>query len=214
MGRIAKPDSWIERECEKCGKAFKVKADTVRRGYGRYCSVPCARSGSPTRKRNRTTLQCATCGQRFERHVCALAKSVGENAFCSRNCWYQFNQRDNHYLWAGGQDGRMNPEGVAWRKAVIKRDRGHCRICYSRARIEAHHILSFTTHPEVRWDVANGITLCHKCHRQIHRQQPHSPDDVRILQSIAEMRVVTWDEWLDDGPGFDSDPPVTVLPPE
>lgn len=53
-----------------------------------------------------------------------------------------------------------------WRKLVWSRDNWKCKInnqdCLGR--IEAHHILGFTEYPELRYDINNGITLCHYHH--------------------------------------------------
>ena len=59
-----------------------------------------------------------------------------------------------------------------WRKAVFERDGYTCVHCGAksvegkRVRIEADHILQFATHPEKRFDVDNGRTLCAPCHRK------------------------------------------------
>lgn len=49
-----------------------------------------------------------------------------------------------------------------WRKEVRDRDGHKCKIgnrdCVER--LETHHILSWRDHPELRYDVNNGITLC------------------------------------------------------
>ena len=49
-----------------------------------------------------------------------------------------------------------------WRNNVYKRDSWNCCINNNdcKGRIEAHHILSFTKFPELRYDINNGITLC------------------------------------------------------
>jgi len=88
-------------------------------------------------------------------------------------------QRGNHYspetefkeLVPGGVSTeemllRASPEYNQWRKAVYKRDDYTCQQCGDRGvRLEAHHIKPFATHPELRFDVGNGITLCKSCHR-------------------------------------------------
>jgi hypothetical protein len=184
-----RPENYLTRLCQKCGESFTVHKCHVERGYGKYCSMSCARSGSPTRKRKPHVAECATCGARFDRHICEAARRKGGKNFCSSLCWYSFNQRDNHYLWAGGQHDRMNPEGVKWRKAVLKRDRYHCRICHATRRLEAHHILPFGTNPEIRWEVSNGLTLCHDCHVKFrHRELEYA----EALKIIASVPVEVW----------------------
>ncbi len=53
-----------------------------------------------------------------------------------------------------------------WRKRVCVRDGWKCKINNQdcKGHIEAHHILGYTAHPEVRYDINNGITLCHFHH--------------------------------------------------
>ena len=61
---------------------------------------------------------------------------------------------------------RASFEYVQWRKVVFSRDDYTCQICYLRSgRLEAHHIKPFATHPELRLEIDNGITLCKSCHR-------------------------------------------------
>jgi hypothetical protein len=61
---------------------------------------------------------------------------------------------------------RASPEYIQWRKAVYKRDNFTCKRCGAYGvKLEAHHIKRFATHPELRFEVSNGITLCKSCHR-------------------------------------------------
>ncbi len=63
-----------------------------------------------------------------------------------------------------------------WRKLVaetLKRDNYTCARCgVYRAKAEpklvTHHIRAFATHPSLRFDPANLVTLCEKCHRWVH----------------------------------------------
>lgn len=53
-----------------------------------------------------------------------------------------------------------------WRRQVWLRDDFKCKIANPdcKGRIEAHHILSWRDYPELRYQVNNGITLCHTHH--------------------------------------------------
>ena len=35
-------------------------------------------------------------------------------------------------------------------------------------KLNAHHILNYSTHKELRLKKSNGITFCKKCHKQFH----------------------------------------------
>lgn len=54
----------------------------------------------------------------------------------------------------------------AWREAVLERDGYTCQECESTKNLEAHHKKRFKNNPEARFDLANGTTLCEKCHKK------------------------------------------------
>jgi hypothetical protein len=60
------------------------------------------------------------------------------------------------------------PQYIAWRKACLQRDNHRCVVCGRGrpARLEVDHIHSWSKHPELRFDVDNGQTLCHSCHKR------------------------------------------------
>ena len=58
-----------------------------------------------------------------------------------------------------------------WRKEVLKRDNYQCQICHSTIDLEAHHLKEFSKYRDLRFDIKNGITLCKKCHKKIHRKR-------------------------------------------
>jgi len=62
-----------------------------------------------------------------------------------------------------------NPIYKKWRDEVKERDNKQCQWpgCLSRHRIEVHHIKTWAKHPGLRFVLANGITLCEKCHKSI-----------------------------------------------
>jgi hypothetical protein len=75
-----------------------------------------------------------------------------------------------------------------WRKRVLKRDCYQCKInntdCFGR--LEVHHILGFTSHPELRYDINNGITLCHAHHPRKRAEEAELSPYFQSL--VAEMK--------------------------
>lgn len=60
---------------------------------------------------------------------------------------------------------RYSPEAQTWRSSVFKRDNWTCQLCQKRGeRLEADHIKPWAYFPNLRFELANGRTLCRKCH--------------------------------------------------
>lgn len=82
---------------------------------------------------------------------------------------------EKHWNWKGGITPksitiRMSSEYKDWRLAVFNRDKFTCVGCGDKRghNLQAHHIMSFAEYPELRFDIANGTTLCKKCHAKLH----------------------------------------------
>ena len=65
---------------------------------------------------------------------------------------------------------RTNTTLTHWREKVAARDNYQCRLCGSTENIHVHHIIPVSADPtsEFKYDVNNGITLCHRHHLQAH----------------------------------------------
>lgn len=74
-----------------------------------------------------------------------------------------------------------------WRKKVWERDNYKCRIANGDClgRLEAHHILGYTDHPELRYEINNGITLCHFHHPKKRKDEKELSPYLQKL--VAEM---------------------------
>ena len=76
----------------------------------------------------------------------------------------------NHWNWSGGKTSdqekiRKSINYKEWRKQVYERDNYTCQCCgKTGVALNAHHILNFSTYPDLRFDVSNGVTLCEECH--------------------------------------------------
>lgn len=73
----------------------------------------------------------------------------------------------------GGRFSQRNMEAYrVWRKAVFTRDGYKCRECPAKKPLVAHHVKAWAKHPELRFDVDNGLTLCRACHALKHPNIP------------------------------------------
>ena len=73
-----------------------------------------------------------------------------------------------------------------WMRAVKGRDNWKCRIDNSdcKGRLEAHHILPWSEFPELRYEINNGICLCHYHH-------PRSKKETKRLTPVFKKMVET-----------------------
>ena len=87
------------------------------------------------------------------------------------------------------QDRRNDSAYKEWRRQVWLRDNFKCKIANPdcKGRLEAHHILAYAKYPELRYDINNGITLCHFHHpRKREDENKLSP---YFKQLVAENEV-------------------------
>jgi len=59
--------------------------------------------------------------------------------------------------------------GNTWRQKVLWRDKYICQHCDSKEELQAHHIILKSKGGTNR--VNNGITLCKKCHKELHEER-------------------------------------------
>ena len=116
---------------------------------------------------------------------------------------------ENHPNWKGGltlvdKQIRHSFEYRQWRDDIFTRDDFTCQECgKTSGNKNAHHIISFSsilqkyeiTNIEEAldcnelWNINNGITLCEKCHRKIHRRKVTRSKEDNVLEMLGGVLV-------------------------
>lgn len=139
---------FIQLNCVACKKVFSVHQSHKRQ---KYCSQKCYKSIPKSKKYREKMRDLALKNGNIPPHV------KGEMHYR----WIEDRKRlkDDHRE-RGGQLMRE------WSKMVKSRDKWKCRLSNNNCcgKIESHHILGWKAFPELRYDINNGITLCHYHH--------------------------------------------------
>ncbi|WP_091014485.1 MULTISPECIES: HNH endonuclease [Paenibacillus] len=99
--------------------------------------------------------------------------NVGNLHYRKHNCIFCYSEsvsKENSSNWSGGvtsEDAlfRNSLHYKLWRKEVFSRDNYICQSCLKKGgSLNAHHIENYSSNPDKRTDINNGITLCEKCH--------------------------------------------------
>ena len=143
---------------------------------GKFCSQECYWNS----KKRRKDYKCIDCG--------LPVSPVKKVRYCQK-CSGERRRGSNHHKWIEDRttlkkDNRRGDSAYReWRHQVWLRDGFKCKIdnpdC--NGRIEAHHILSWRDHQELRYEVNNGITLCH-FHHPRKRQ-----DEMNLIPTLREL---------------------------
>ena len=170
----------ITVQCEWCGKVEQLRPSWAK--TYRFCSYACRGAWRSVnwRGENHPNWQsdrvrkanCQHCGKAFSFNPYGNYAGTPQK-FCSPECIKAGQKRyygEEHPLF-NPDSRRNNRRGRhgAWARAVIGRDNATCQHCGSTGtELHAHHIKSFEEYPDLRWEISNGITLCHKCHWALH----------------------------------------------
>ena len=91
----------------------------------------------------------------------------------------------------------------AWQAKVFHRDNLTCRVCDrnldelmpQNLDLHAHHILDWASHPELRYDTNNGLTICDECHYVYHYADQNNT--YKYLSLIEYLRKLAGQSTLD-----------------
>lgn len=170
----------ISKKCVICGKEFDVRK--YRSQTAKYCSYRCRGKGKTLYESGENsagwtggqrTKVCQHCEKEFSQKDNESVTYFRERKFCSQNCsviGQKYRRGEDHpnYSPTARRKNRGGPHKT-WVNAVISRDGATCQHCGARnIELHAHHIKSYRDHPELRFELNNGITLCYRCHYALH----------------------------------------------
>jgi 5-methylcytosine-specific restriction endonuclease McrA len=186
-------------KCYTCGKELKkppsaLKSDKCfcnHKCYSEYKRMMWSKENNPRYSGGEKEFICEYCGKKF------TSKTYGDkrqSRYCSINCAAkdrgQQHRGDNHWNYKDCNGRSTLPirrmgRYEKWRHEVLERDDYKCTNCGSEDNLQIHHIKELyliiqeykdkynklNVDDDIFYNVDNGITLCRKCHINLHKQQ-------------------------------------------
>lgn len=176
MGHTNK--EWLYHQYVELGKSYQQIAKETSRDFTtiyywiKKHNIParknCNKSGYEL---NKNIVHCKNCGVEIFRNK--YRRTINTNHYCSKKCKYEYSVGENANNYTGhpvDQDARTSTAYRNWRTSVVERDNYTCAECGAKRKLHVHHLLPYSEHKDLRLDIDNGITLCSKCHLELHRK--------------------------------------------
>lgn len=156
-------------QCD-CGKIIPVEGNKLRSGHTQSCGclqserTSANRLGWKPSDKTKTSISNTLKGRKLtQEHKVNISNGL---------------KGEKSYAWKGGlnRTARCNEMGRMeyrdWRRQVFTRDHFTCQICEEvGGKLNAHHIEPWKSNIELRYSMDNGITLCKRCHLEVHRKK-------------------------------------------
>lgn len=162
--------------CQTCGKEIWVENNQI--GRKKFCSMSC-RSKSLKNYFEKGHKDFVTKEGRKRHSV----KMIGHK------CYYKASGKKN-WRWISDRTKlktseykHLDSKYKIWMLAVKNRDNWKCKINNKncKGKLEAHHILPWSKFPELRYEINNGILLCHFHH-------PHKRnDEIKLVEFFKRL---------------------------
>lgn len=191
--RTKNPKNFIIKICP-CGKEFESYKSHNRK----YCNTKCRSKYRIVDWKNpekSIEKECEICNKKF------ISLKTSHRRFCCIECKNIYISQEyrgkNHHCWKENKKRNLfksTIEWKEWREEVFKRDNYTCQYCNIKGNcLEPHHLKSKQCFPELVYNVDNGITLCKKHHRLLHRLKPAN-DTVKIKEYPLSILLKTTEE--------------------
>lgn len=116
------------------------------------------------------------CGSTFKTRPEQLANGHGcpNSLCCKKRGKEHYRYNENLTDEERSSDRKSKKEYRDWRFAVYKAYNFSCDVCGNKStkdnKIVAHHLESYGTNIQLRYEVANGVAMCEHCHIDFHKK--------------------------------------------
>lgn len=181
--------------CPKCNNEFKTRVKQI------CCSRSCAKLGAKLSESHKQKISKGNKGKKLGK----VGKKWTEETrmkmipILTGRKWKEESKLKikgkNHYRYIkdrsklAKKQNRNDSAYKEWRKQVWLRDNFKCKIANPdcKGKIEAHHILGWSEHPELRYEINNGITLCHAHHPRKRAEEKRLSPYFMGLVSVSKI---------------------------
>lgn len=166
----------VPKICERCGASYTRKPNKADQDWiaQRFCSKSCVH------KDNKTNLE--------KKHSVETRKKMSDSH--PKGELSPLWKKDRSASWLN-KARRTNIEYKLWREQVFSRDGYKCKMAKPDCGtyIEAHHILAWRDHPELRYEINNGITLCRAHHPRKRAEEKRLAPLFKELVTVSEATI-------------------------
>jgi len=158
--------------CQTCRTAFSAHTGDVNRGRAIYCSRECRPVWNSGILGRQPWMNTSGLNSHGEHKGIDTEFKVGCAGFTKKHSEATKRKISQNQQQGAEWSGFITPESKlerhrfakTMRHLVFKRDGYRCVMCGAGGCLQVDHILSWSTNPELRFDLSNCRTLCNKCH--------------------------------------------------
>lgn len=138
----------------------------------------------PKNSNVKITVKCDNCGKEnnnitYQNYLIAINNGCDNNYYCHKCANAIYHSKEKHWNWnfnltQAERESRSREyfckENNEFKKKVRERDKYICQLCGKKNNIIVHHLNSYNTDIENRFNIENGIVLCEECHKNFHKK--------------------------------------------
>lgn len=150
-----------------CGEKKTIAGGHLKTGHTKSCGC-LKKDGHRQTEESKRRLSEAHKGKKLSaEHVLNMSKAnIGKRTGKDGSRW------NSKLTVEDRMERRLIPGYKEWVQLVYELDNHTCQKCGddTGGNLNAHHIESYRSNPELRTEISNGITLCEDCHKDFHHQ--------------------------------------------